>query len=359
MKHLKIAGTAAAATLLLAQPASAAGVWTEEPLPAQPHAAMMQSTASGGGATWAFAVLNDPQKPDLQSLAFRRGAQGWEQVPTPDIGRTSAATVVDRDDAWVVGDGKSMHWDGHEWQAIPMVAPAEYDPQLFGVVSFGADEVWAAGIMPRKDWTDGRNTVQRWNGESWAEVPFPAIGGMVQGIGGIAANDLWVVGTKGGGTPEESWNAGALVHWDGQRWQEHPPLVVPGWNVEFYDVHAVAPDDVWAVGSRWSENEEYPLAAHWDGAEWSTAEMPNEQCRLDDIASGAGSLFAVGFTANSACVLQNDGTTWRPVPVPTGPTGTVPWLNGAAVLDDGQLLVTGSAERADGLRQPFAATYQG
>lgn len=361
MKYLKFAGTAAAAMLLLTQPASAAGTWTTEPFPAQPHEAIVHSTASGDGVTWTFAVLSDPQKPNLQSLAFRRGAQGWEQVPTADIGRTNAATVVDRDDAWVVGDGKSMHWDGKEWRAIPMVAPPEYDPQLFDVTAFGADEVWAAGIMPRKDWTDGRNTVQRWNGESWAEVPFPAIGGMLHGIGGAAANDLWAVGTKAAGTPEESWNAGAAVHWDGQQWQEHPPLVVPGWNVELHDVHAVAPDDVWAVGVRWSNNEQYPVAAHWNGAEWSAAEMPNEQCRLFRIVPGGNSLRAVGFTGAKAegCLLQHDGTAWQPVPVPPGPTGTVPRLSGGAVLEDGRLLVTGSAKNTDGSTQPFAATYEG
>ncbi|MEV0085708.1 hypothetical protein [Saccharopolyspora sp. NPDC050642] len=358
MKHLGIAGAAATTALLLGQPASAAGAWTEEPFPAQPADAVLQSAAAGDGEAWSFGVLNREQDPDLHTLAFRRGEQGWEQVPTPDIGRTNAATVVGRDDVWVVGDGKSMHWNGAEWREVPVVAPPEVDTQLFDVSAIDPDDVWTTGLMPELDGEGGRNTVQRWNGDEWAEVPVPQIGGMLYGIGGTEANDIWAVGLKGVGTGDQARTAGAALHWDGRQWQESPSLEVPGWWVSLEDVLAVAPDDVWAVGDRSSDRESYPFVAHWDGTRWSAVETPNEQCRLREITQGPDVLWAIGYAPDGPCVLRHDGTNWQRVPGPSGPQGMGVSTNGGAVLDDGRLMVTGFAGNAD-VSQPFAATYGG
>ncbi|MER7080682.1 hypothetical protein SAMN02982929_06159 [Saccharopolyspora kobensis] len=355
MQHLGITWAAVMAALLVGQPALSAERWAEVPLPAQPHDAVLQTVVAGEGAAWAFGISDVPQEPGLQTLAFRRDEQGWEQVPAPAIGRTNAAAVISRDDAWVVGDGTSMHWNGAEWRQIPIVAPPDLDTQLLGVTSFGPDDVWAVGIMPGLGEAEGHNTVQRWNGEAWAQAPAPRTG-MTFGIDGTSADDVWVVGTKTIGDEQHSTDVGIAVRWDGRQWREAPPLTLPDQHVQLRGVRAVAPDDVWAVGYRESPANRIkkPFAAHWDGTGWSAVPTPEENCDLTDLVQTVDGLFAIG----SYCVLRYDGDAWQPVPLPSRLGGKQVALTGGAMLDDGRLLMGGFTGQAGGTRStPFAATY--
>jgi hypothetical protein len=80
-----------------------------------------------------------------------------------------------------------------------------------------------------------------------------------------------------------------ILRWNGSQWQavSHPL------SSQLFDVHAVAADDVWAVGT----NNVGTVILHWDGTEWASVPAPDKQSggRLDGIdALGGEDLWAVG-----------------------------------------------------------------
>lgn len=290
MKRRRIAGATAIAALLVVHPASAAESWTAEAFLAQPHDAVLQSIAAADGVAWAFGISDVPREPVFRTLAFRRGEHGWEQVPAPAIGWPNAAAVISRNDAWVVGDGTSMHWNGSEWREVPIVAHPEYRTSLSGVTAFGAGEVWSTGFGWHSDNMRTRSLVQR-------------------------------------------------------------------------DVHALAPDDVWAVGYQHpgSAVDRRPVAVHWDGTRWSLAPVPDELGQLNDVVQVEDEVWAAGYASDrSPHVLRYDGTGWQNVPDPAPAEGK--YLNTfAGTALDGRLLVVGvEADLVEPTKtRPYAATYGG
>ncbi|MDA3647339.1 hypothetical protein LZ318_35860 [Saccharopolyspora indica] len=359
MKRLTIAGAAATTALLLAHPASAAGDWPEEQLPPLPDAGVLHTAAAGGGSAWAFGITLDA---DYQhhSLALHRGQQGWEQVPTPDIGRINAATAIGPDDVWAVGDGTSMRWNGSEWREVPVVARPGDNTQLHDVTAFGPAEVWSAGFVWSGDHSRNSSSVQRWGGQEWSEVALPDLGVRSElfGIGGTSPEDLWVAGSKPTDLGPDGRFGGLLLHWDGERWAEQPLVEIPGVHVELRDVHALAPDDVWAVGYHHpGSTDRSPVAVHWDGTRWTLAQLPGEPGQLNEVVAGEDGLWAVGYAPDGPYVLRYDGTSWRQVPAPVPSEGEHLTTFGGAVVD-GRLLVVG-VEDASANTLPYAATHIG
>jgi hypothetical protein len=360
LKYWGIAGAVGVTALLLGQSASAAGTWTEETIPPQQNQATLHTAAAGDGATWSFGI--EVLEQGFRTLAFRRGQQGWEQVQAPDIGRVNTAAVVSRDDVWAVGDGKSMHWDGGQWQEVPLVAPPQTYSQYHGTKAFGAADVWTSGSATEQGNAWRRGSIQHWDGTAWSEVPVQLDLGpwwQVSEIDGKAPNDLWAVGSKRVGAGEQAKAVGLILHWDGRQWQEHPPVDLPDWNVSLEDVIASAPDDVWAVGYRDAPGlDRRPVAMHWDGTNWSPAGLPDEPGALLDIVADKGAFWAVGYDSKSPYILQHDGQTWQHVPDPVPPQGRYALTFGGVLLDGGRLLAIGGANTDQDMK-PYAAVYGG
>ncbi len=88
------------------------------------------------------------------------------------------------------------------------------------------------------------------------------------------------------------------------------------------DVEVISPTDIWAAGS-WGglnyPNDHNPMLQHWDGAQWSTADLPDsipyvEMYGIDSSASD--NVWAVGHYGTNL-VLRYDGTEWTQVTIPT------------------------------------------
>src|SRR5439155_26121336 len=98
----------------------------------------------------------------------------------------------------------------------------------------------------------------------------------------------------------------------------------PGSN-SFYAVAALAPADVWAVGSRYDGVDDRPLAEHFDGGQWVTVTVPapgTGAAYLRGVGGSSGTdVWAAGYqTTNSGKVKtfieHSDGTAWSIVPSP-------------------------------------------
>lgn len=148
------------------------------------------------------------------------------------------------------------------------------DPLAEGVPEGAFMSVW--GPAPDAIWVVGGQAEAgvAWRGSAangFLPVDLPEGTPLINWVHGVAEDDLWLGGL-----------GGTLLHWDGADWTDHTDAR----EEAVWGVHAVASDDVWAVGglSRWG-GDTY-LLRHWDGASWSDVALPAE-------AEGAQNLFKV------------------------------------------------------------------
>ena len=112
-------------------------------------------------------------------------------------------------------------------------------------------------------------------------------------------SDGWIVG------------GGAILRYVSGLWSVVETL--PG--VWLRDVDIVAPDDVWAVGSRTDPTPGAPTYGsiyHWDGTSWLEIDNPPEILQgVSMLSTNDG--WAVGLRGT---ILHYDGTSWQPVTSP-------------------------------------------
>src|SRR5439155_14727954 len=129
----------------------------------------------------------------------------------------------------------------------------------------------------------------QWDGVAWTKVSN-GCGVGLRGIDALSASDVWVVGSS------------TTCHFDGTSWHVVPsPQPRSQYSEIAYsleDVSALAPNDVWASGTRTIEQGEslftYPLVEHWDGTAWTaTYGLPAQS--LDGIhALAPNDVYTVG-----------------------------------------------------------------
>jgi len=161
----------------------------------------------------------------------------------------------------------------------------------------------------------------------------------------------------------------------------HTPNVGTGINI-LWGVTALAPNDVWAVGSSTASNKPPPgqfdvpsktLIEHYDGTAWSVVPSPNvgpnSQFQSNQLHGSAavsptdiwafGSYFAAdGSGQQSTLVLHWDGASWTLQPSPSPQPGNFrsDVLNGGVVTAPGNVWLTGSMDPAT-TGKPVTATF--
>ena len=192
------------------------------------------------------------------------------------------------------------------------------DNRLCDIVALGADDIWVVGNQD----SARPPLAAHWDGRQWRQFAVPGEGSL-QRASASATNDVWAV----------SWNAGddTVVHWDGSMWSQLDTDAAGG-EVNLYDIQALGPTDVWAVGATMSGNQDArktrPLVQHWDGSRWRTVDLPLAGVDVGAIfavdASGTDDVWAVGAAAaedaddGEPCCLHWDGKRWHRVDIPSG-----------------------------------------
>jgi hypothetical protein len=304
------------------------------------------------------------------TLALRRADESWIMTVTPNEGTgdnaLNAISARTSQDIWAVGHAQqrslTMHYDGSRWTVVPS-PNREYGIRLEDVVAIAHDDVWAVGWTGNNNFDD-ENIVLHWDGTSWTIVPTPQPGNGIDRLMAIDAtgpNDIWATGTFGdqqgsffssilhwngtswslathdcqtywgltGVTAVSSadvWAVGnaTTCHFDGKRWMEVPsPQPRPEYYEVAYpleDISAAAPDDIWAVGARITDNGWYiawqSIAEHWDGSQWTLATfIPGTLIRgVEAVASD--DVWGVGTNAYGPLIVHYDGTDWSTAPTP-------------------------------------------
>lgn len=164
---------------------------------------------------------------------------------------------------------------------------------------------------------------------SWELLDLAPAGGSslgtLSGVAAIAPDDIWAVGSQGGLSKGRT----LIQHWDGETWAVVESPNVGKWSNGLQAVDAVSATDVWAVGERSTTSlregiDSVPLMMHWDGTSWAVVDAPQVPApyvRLLDVhAVSSTEVWAVGSsgsqTATEPLIMRWDGSAWSIVEVP-------------------------------------------
>jgi hypothetical protein len=244
-----------------------------------------------------------------------------------------------------------------DWEIVPTPSPDVCSSQgnpscakvwFNAIDGVAPDDLWAGG------WKDGLTTdfffggelfIAHWNGTEWVEIPAPVTtagsGVEIAGIKAIAPDDVWFVGTwiEGGQLPA------LALHWDGSSLTmvDLPfpvPGGTPGWSLGAVD--GVASNDLWAVGAGSDGDMSLsPYVLHWNGTDWQRDEsvpMPGDQIEFNallPLASDnvyAGGSWFTGGAGYGPVIMHYDGTGWSVATQDIGGGGPMITLGNGTVL---------------------------
>jgi hypothetical protein len=177
-----------------------------------------------------------------------------------------------------------VRWDGRTWQGRFGEVNGR---RLAAVWGSALDDVWAVGEA---------GAMARWDGRAVTAQASPVTDELFA-IGGSSKTDVWV-GTSG-----------ALLHFDGQRWQTHDLQDA----LEVRSIWSSAPDDVWAFGN--APDSEVSTVLHFDGSTWQASALPSPALVRDVWGARRDDVWAVGTPGK---LFRWDGRAWKlqTLPVP-------------------------------------------
>ncbi len=149
----------------------------------------------------------------------------------------------------------------------------------------------------------GTNNVLAQSCGKWSVVSSPGAGDLF-GVAALAPDDVWAVGTSGSATLTE--------HWNGTQWSVVPSPTPVGSYPTLFSVSGVATNDVWAVGNN-------GMIEHWNGTQWQLVGSSNNGTVFFGVtAISANDAWAVGSTSsNPQTFIEHwNGTQWSVVSHP-------------------------------------------
>jgi hypothetical protein len=231
-------------------------------------------------------------------------------------------------------------------------------------------DVW--GTTSSNVFAVGGQQILRYDGAQWSEqhrlesTPGSDTWGLpggLRGVWGTSATDVFAVGGNfPGGTLEP--NYGIVLHFDGGRWSEMARFAES--DADFTMVNAVwgsSPTDVFVVGAYEFPRSSLPLIAHYDGAGWTTMQLPSDvtDVGLYDVWGTSGTdVYAVGTrglngsSGYTGVVLRYDGTAWTKIAESPGHPLVAVWGSGPADIVAGS--TSGPFLRYDGAAWTAMAT---
>lgn len=207
-------------------------------------------------------------------------------------------------DAWAVGEYAPYipeynlprilieRWDGLAWAVAPTPTTNWTRSSLYDVEAISSTDVWAVGWYCCLDTRGQQPLTMHWNGAEWQAIPVPtAPPGNPYGVPSLVdveainTNDVWAVGLR---DEDEDFSNLLFLHWDGSQWSTIPGLDPGDANNNISALAAVASDDVWAVG-HYSDNPgvDRSLVMHWDGTSWNVVPSPSPGAQRNQITSVA------------------------------------------------------------------------
>lgn len=314
-----------------------------------------------------------------------RSGGPWTELPTaPGVtGRSNAIAATSRTDALLVGDqiGSALgngimtqHWNGSSWTvAEAPTAPNSISGGLLSLSALSPTDVWAAGWLQIQDAAipdpDGGPTeivshdegvIEHWDGQKWTRMPLPQPypAWALNSISASAPNDVWAVG-NGFGDDDKP----LVLHYDGVAWTALPTPPFGGLYGEFNGVAANGPNDVWATGRTILDEEDrgHALVMHWNGTTWTRIATPPDAGPMTGVAAADGGVVTVGMTLDrqNGYALRVSGNRATSLNLPTAlPDGTTysPWSVGVDRRTDKATIVGAAVNPTKPFPDPLALT---
>jgi hypothetical protein len=279
----------------------------------------------------------------------------WTLVPGPSFYQAALgdAAASGPDDIWAVGavdnfssaGALAIHWAGSTWQQVSVpTEPNIIDASLGGIAALAPGNVWAAGtqFLYNGSSYEDRTLIVHWDGSVWNLVSSPngeSGHSFLSDIAAVAPDDIWAVGTDGPSPNQRS----LILHWDGTAWSIVPSPQTDQVN-HLSGVTAIASNDVWAVGYQSGpiSGPSRPLVLHWDGSAWSTVDAPSYGM-LRGITAAPDGLWSVGSYRSRPLIFHWDGLEWSQAATPNFDPGYSE-LIAASPAPDGSVWAAGYHE---------------
>jgi len=250
------------------------------------------------------------------SPAARMCVPVWRTVARPNVPTVNSVAAISPTDVWLVGSTEKygtyttptlpvlMHWDGRTLRRYPSFTPTDGHGQLTGISGIAANDVWAVGTDDG-DHYEHTLVVMHWDGARWRRMPVPRLRGAAfrADVAEITPDDVWVVGANGADGPVN-------LHWNGHRWKNwYLETVIPHADGAFLSaVAATSRRDVWAIGTEPSSIDfagDYPVVVHWNGRDWSNLRVPADLGGTDGAAVAGVAAGGAWVAARIMAVVDN------------------------------------------------------
>lgn len=295
---------------------------------------------AGSFSNW---IAADGYSQEFAMLAHWNGTEWSFADLDHEPGQLVDISAASPDDIWAVGTldfygSYFLHYDGVEWQHIQ--GSMGLDVSLNAVATLSQNDAWAVGSFYRRDAPTPFHEVHimHWDGTAWSVSPTPSVGGpqaMLYDVYALSPNDVWAVGNR---LDEEYRSTTLVLRWDGYVWSifESPN---PGDFNGLSNIAFLAPGEIWATGGATRNDETSMLLAHWTGQEWETL-LDNSIYRMTSLAALAPkSLWGTGVAMGSGkpIVARWNGKRWRTF----WAAQTKPNLEGITVLSENEIWAVG------------------
>jgi hypothetical protein len=285
-------------------------------------------TLSGVVATsptnaWAVGSTNSGD-----TLILHWNGKTWRQMPST-AGTLSGVVATSPTNAWAVGSTNSvdtliLHWNGKTWRQMPSPNPGighGLSSFLSGVAVSSGGTIWAVGNGNNCGCGPGESLIERWNGNTWGQVPTPTFGGGINlfAVASLHSGRSWAVGLSGSGDGPTS---GVILQWTGTAWTRVPIPDLRSDDGGLFGLAATSRSNAWAVG--WDSAGGSPAGTpkivilHWNGSTWKTLTIAGS---ANTPAGGAVSTTTTTTLAPTTTTLAPTTTTLAPTATTTVPAG--------------------------------------
>jgi hypothetical protein len=239
----------------------------------------------------------------------------------------------------------------HAWSLLtPVPTASTFDNVFQSVAALSATDAWAVGYAYYGGGIQ-RALTAHWDGVQWSLVPSPDVGlndTKLFDVAAVSPQDIWAVGYYSAGQDLLS----LVEHWDGTQ-RNIVPSPSPHSNIdELTSIAVVAPNDIWAVGYSYAGTTvSFTLVEHWDGTQWSVVSSPSPGSAANSLDSvsvvSANDIWAVGSYADFSSPYQTltmhwDGTQWSVVPSVGGGTANSNHLTGVSAISANDVWAVGA-----------------
>ena len=304
-----------------------------------------ESVGSSGGTGELFGVAATPRgdawavgysgtTPDTKTLTLYWNGSGWKPMssPSPPSAVLYGVAATSLTNAWAVGYSGDypntktliLHRNGKTWRQMPSPNPGigqGLSSFLSGVAVSSGGTIWAVGNGNNCGCGPGESLIERWNGNTWGQVPTPTFGGGINlfAVASLHSGRSWAVGLSGSGDGPTS---GVILQWTGTAWTRVPIPDLRSDDGGLFGLAATSRSNAWAVG--WDSAGGSPAGTpkivilHWNGSTWKTLTIAGS---ANTPAGGAVSTTTTTTLAPTTTTLAPTTTTLAPTATTTVPAG--------------------------------------